>query len=234
MFDDLEIKKGEEEKIKDSIPEKVDGVSVSDSPLDIFSEVEPTVNNDLGHLQEQQESLAVNEGKERPEVFKRKVEKSLDGHKKNSNKIIIILVLTFFIVIIVLGGYLFFNSKTSIDTTFKIEEKSDLSESSKQALDEEKEDSSPVEAGVEDSDKSVEQDMTDTDQDGLTDAEERELGTNINSIDSDFDGLFDREEVRVYKTDPLNKDTDGDSFLDGDEVRAGYNPNGEGKLYDIK
>jgi len=74
----------------------------------------------------------------------------------------------------------------------------------------------------------------DKDHDGLSDEEEKELGTNPNNVDSDGDGLFDREEVKVYKTDPLNKDTDGDGFLDGDEVKNGYNPNGKGRLYKIK
>jgi len=74
----------------------------------------------------------------------------------------------------------------------------------------------------------------DSDQDGLTDEEEKQLGTNPNSVDSDDDGLFDREEVKVYQTDPLNADTDGDGFLDGDEVRDGYNPKGTGRLFKIK
>ncbi len=71
----------------------------------------------------------------------------------------------------------------------------------------------------------------DSDQDGLTDDEEKQLGTNPNSVDSDDDGLFDREEVKVYQTDPLNSDTDGDGFSDGDEVKDGYNPKGTGKLH---
>jgi len=70
----------------------------------------------------------------------------------------------------------------------------------------------------------------DADQDGLTDEEERKLGTNLNDTDTDGDGLYDMEEVRTYKTDPLNKDTDSDGYLDGEEVGNGYNPNGEGKL----
>ena len=70
----------------------------------------------------------------------------------------------------------------------------------------------------------------DSDADSLTDAEEIALGTNINLIDSDFDGLSDYEEVRVYGTDPLNADTDGDGYKDGDEVKNGYNPNGDGLL----
>jgi hypothetical protein len=73
----------------------------------------------------------------------------------------------------------------------------------------------------------------DTDQDGLTDREEVEIGTNANSTDTDGDGLFDREEAQVYKTDPLNPDTDGDTYSDGAEVKSGYNPNGEGKLFNL-
>ncbi len=73
----------------------------------------------------------------------------------------------------------------------------------------------------------------DSDQDGLTDEEEEQLNTDINSVDSDDDGLFDREEVKVYKTDPLDADTDGDGYLDGAEVKNNYNPLGPGKLYEI-
>ncbi|MFA6131809.1 MAG: hypothetical protein WC702_01920 [Patescibacteria group bacterium] len=73
----------------------------------------------------------------------------------------------------------------------------------------------------------------DTDKDGLTDAREAELGTSAQKTDTDDDGLFDREEVDVYKTDPLNPDTDGDSYLDGAEVKSGYNPNGAGKLFEL-
>lgn len=41
--------------------------------------------------------------------------------------------------------------------------------------------------------------------------------------DLDKDGLFDREEP-IYRTDPLNPDTDGDGFLDGEEVASGCSP----------
>jgi hypothetical protein len=73
----------------------------------------------------------------------------------------------------------------------------------------------------------------DTDKDGLSDTREVELGTSIQKTDTDDDGLFDREEVETYKTDPLNPDTDGDSYLDGAEVESGYNPNGAGKLFTL-
>lgn len=71
---------------------------------------------------------------------------------------------------------------------------------------------------------------TDSDADGLTDEEERLAGTNINIIDTDNDALSDYEEIKIYQTNPLNADTDGDGFLDGAEVKNGYNPNGPGKM----
>lgn len=74
--------------------------------------------------------------------------------------------------------------------------------------------------------------VVDADGDGLIDTEEETLGTNRNLIDTDADGLTDREEVRIYNTNPLKEDTDKDSYLDGDEVRNFYNPNGPGKLLD--
>ncbi len=73
----------------------------------------------------------------------------------------------------------------------------------------------------------------DSDQDGLSDATEAALGTSVTAADTDDDGLFDREEVEVYETNPLNPDTDGDTFLDGAEVSNGYNPNGSGKLFEV-
>jgi hypothetical protein len=70
----------------------------------------------------------------------------------------------------------------------------------------------------------------DSDGDGLTDAEEAKAGTDKLKMDTDGDGLNDYEEVKIYQTDPLNVDTDGDTYKDGAEVKAGYNPNGPGKL----
>ena len=47
--------------------------------------------------------------------------------------------------------------------------------------------------------------------------------------DPDEDGLTNAEE-EFYGTDPDNADTDGDGFSDSEEVRAGFDPLGEGKL----
>jgi len=53
------------------------------------------------------------------------------------------------------------------------------------------------------------------------------------TLDSDNDELTNYEEINVYGTDPYNPDTDGDGYQDGPEVRAGYNPNGPGKLEEL-
>lgn len=70
----------------------------------------------------------------------------------------------------------------------------------------------------------------DSDNDRLTDIEEKVLGTDSFNADTDADGLTDDEEVLTYKTDPLNPDSDADGYQDGAEVKGGYNPLGAGKL----
>lgn len=77
------------------------------------------------------------------------------------------------------------------------------------------------------------EEFMDSDADGLTDAEERRLGTDPYDPDTDHDGLGDYQEVYVYGTDPLNPDTDGDGISDGDAVKMGRNPKGPGRLKDL-
>ncbi len=57
--------------------------------------------------------------------------------------------------------------------------------------------------------------------------------TIINSalLDTDNDGLTDEQE-EIYGTDRLNPDTDGDGYLDGEEVENGFNPlDGDGATW---
>ncbi len=58
----------------------------------------------------------------------------------------------------------------------------------------------------------------DADGDGLTDAQEAQLGTDPHNPDTDGDGLTDGAEVNTYGTDPKKADTDGDGLTDGAEV----------------
>jgi hypothetical protein len=57
----------------------------------------------------------------------------------------------------------------------------------------------------------------DTDNDGLSDAEENELNTDPSVWDTDEDGLTDIEEI-AQETDPNDSDTDDDLILDGNDA----------------
>ncbi|NOK08044.1 Ig-like domain-containing protein [Corallococcus exercitus] len=57
----------------------------------------------------------------------------------------------------------------------------------------------------------------DADNDGLTDAEEAQAGTDPRNADTDADGLPDGVEVHSGRTDPLDDDSDDDGVLDGNE-----------------
>jgi hypothetical protein len=77
--------------------------------------------------------------------------------------------------------------------------------------------------------------LTDSDRDGLTDAEEGELGTDPHARDSDRDGVSDAWEV-YGDTDPLDPDTDDDGLTDGEEwvepPVTGYSAETEADLAD--
>ncbi|CAN2042665.1 hypothetical protein GMMP15_80018 [Candidatus Magnetomoraceae bacterium gMMP-15] len=66
--------------------------------------------------------------------------------------------------------------------------------------------------------------VVDTDNDGLSDSEEQNLGTDLNDPDSDDDGLNDGDEVNIHGTDPNNSDTDNDGYCDKEEIDAGTDP----------
>ncbi|MEK7648828.1 MAG: L,D-transpeptidase family protein [Patescibacteria group bacterium] len=56
----------------------------------------------------------------------------------------------------------------------------------------------------------------------------------IPESDDDSDGIPTAQEVLVYGSNPSLNDTDGDGFLDGQEVRSGYSPLKKGKrLVDV-
>ncbi|SHO49444.1 cellulose binding domain-containing protein [Anaerocolumna xylanovorans] len=71
--------------------------------------------------------------------------------------------------------------------------------------------------GIPDSDE-------DRDLDKLSNKEELALGLDPAYYDSDYDTLSDYDEVGIYKTNPLQKDTDGDGASDSLELKNGTDP----------
>lgn len=70
----------------------------------------------------------------------------------------------------------------------------------------------------------IEDGNEDSDEDGLTNLEEIQYGTDLGKSDTDGDGLKDGEEKNKYNTNPTKYDTDEDGISDGNEVLLGLNP----------
>jgi hypothetical protein len=66
--------------------------------------------------------------------------------------------------------------------------------------------------------------LDDPDQDGLKNVGERDAGTDPMDPDTDNDSFSDAQEVSSRMTDPTCADTDRDGLNDFDEVRAGTDP----------
>lgn len=184
-----------------------------------------------------------------------------DGHK--NQKLFILLLLFLLTALLVIGGYWLYGkflakpSTISPRTVEKAEEiggfgeSNDITEPQEVITEPEKNENKEEDTASESAEneaEAVENEIgpeeldqptssyiysIDTDRDGLSDEEEALLGTDINKMDTDADNLYDREEVKIYNTDPLNPDSDSDGYLDGDEVKANYNPLGEGVLFEL-
>lgn len=63
----------------------------------------------------------------------------------------------------------------------------------------------------------------DADEDGLTNREEKDFGSDPKVADTDADGLPDAQEFSLG-TDPTAEDSDGDGYLDFDEVATEHDP----------
>ncbi len=67
----------------------------------------------------------------------------------------------------------------------------------------------------------------DADEDSLSNIEELRLGTEPSKADTDGDGITDGDEVNKYNTNPINSDTDGDGLSDNEELTLGLDPTKE-------
>ena len=65
-----------------------------------------------------------------------------------------------------------------------------------------------------------EDDSGDADEDGLTNLQEYNKGTDPNDPDSDGDGLEDGPEFNIHSTNPSVPDSDGDGLTDGEEINS--------------
>ncbi len=70
--------------------------------------------------------------------------------------------------------------------------------------------------------------------DGISNEEANKLGLNPSVSDSDGDGLSDAEEVYIYKSDPKKYSTSGDIYSDGYKVKLGYDLNKKYETFAIK
>jgi hypothetical protein len=62
----------------------------------------------------------------------------------------------------------------------------------------------------------------DSDDDGITDADELGFGTDPKNADTDHDGLSDSDELNVYRTNALKADTDNDGLSDSVEINTAH------------
>ncbi|MCK5510097.1 hypothetical protein KAI65_00945 [Candidatus Parcubacteria bacterium] len=190
-----------------------------------------------------EDMFAETEPSPKPPVFEKKQENPNNNQRydENNNSHQKIFFLVFAILILILlgvGGFWAYNrfirgiiDESTTDKNIKTQE---INEKINTEIKEKSPDDVVKDVINDTGEENMPLEKLDSDGDGLTDEEEWSLGTAIDSVDTDNDGLFDREEVKVYKTDPKNPDTDGDGHIDGDEVAGGYNPLGSGRLLEIK
>jgi len=137
-----------------------------------------------------EEAPRVDESMMQPANMSMSVPSSSAGAKKP----LIILVAVFLVAIVSYGAYYFFFRDSGLPAFIDKNENSNIANENTNEL-----------PGPTDED-------LDDDSDGLTNAEEEQLGTNPLETDTDNDGLFDREEVKSFKTDPIKADTDSDGL----------------------
>jgi len=173
----------------------------------------------------------------------------IQTNNKSGNKWLTVIIIFLVVIVLGLAGYWVYNiinsdATNNFDDLNNLEQENDINkildnlQTQTQTQNEQKniDNNLPAqEENVTEENASVQEEVVeqDSDQDGLSDSQERELGTNPARVDTDFDGLSDREEVEVYQTDPTSADSDRDGYLDGVEVNNGYNPLGPGKINEL-
>ncbi len=155
-----------------------------------------------------------------------------------SKKVMLFIILIIIFIALTVGGawayFAFIKEKdtgNSFEPNTQVEPEAPVTIPSK---DTEKIDTKPAPTTTETIDENIifGDTIPDTDNDGLDDVREDDLGTDPLNWDTDGDELSDGDEIIIWKTKPLDPDTDNDTFSDGVEVKNGYNPLGNGKLFE--
>jgi len=168
-------------------------------PEDIFADVESDISNNVvrkndQHMEEMvQDDNKANINQKKGKNFDKK-------HISKTSKKLFLVVLLFVFLLILLFVFIDVVSKLSVKSAKKLQNnvKNNI------VVNNNKSSPSPV--------------LKDTDGDGLMDVEEINFGTNVNLFDTDGDFISDGDEIKTYKTSPLNPDTDGDGLSDYDEI----------------
>ena|SRR3989344_1698394 len=170
-----------------------------------------------------------------------------DDRSGRSRKLIFIVIGVFLAISLALGIYLFMTNRSAPDNS------NNIINSNTNSQPPDNSNTVDNEAVNEPVEPPLDPDLADDDRDGLTNGEEKKIGTNPLLADTDNDRLFDQDEAEVYQTNPLINDTDnddladydevitwftdpavvdtdGDSYSDGTEVASGYNPLGPGTI----
>lgn len=155
-----------------------------------------------------------------------------------SKKVMLFIILIIIFVVLAVGGaWIYFGLIQEKDTSNSFKPTVE-SESETPAVvpvkGNEKPEAKPIATTTETVDENIifGDTVPDTDSDSLDDVRENDLGTDPLNWDTDGDELGDGDEVIIWKTKPLDPDTDNDTFSDGVEVKNGYNPLGNGKLFE--
>jgi len=158
-------------------------------------------------------------------------QQAVDKKSNLSGKILTIVAVVLIVAVLGLAGmyaYSYFNTDSETNLDSNLLENNTSGEELEQFLDtlNNQENNEELEGPTRNEDDLPDYSLLDqdSDEDGLEDYTEIELGTDPNNPDTDNDGLNDFNEVNIYHSDPINPDTDGDTYLDGDEVENGYDP----------
>ena len=170
---------------------------------------------------------------------KSKKTKDSGGAPKSGSKtwiIIVVIVVFLFLIFGGVGAYLYVSlNNQSEEVLNNINKNSGVVINTNTDENENENDNENVNTNINENDN-INSNENENDNINVNENANSNFNTNINqevdvisSTDSDNDNLTDKEE-KLYDTKSTKPDTDGDGYLDGEEVKGGYNPNGEGTI----